>query len=306
MVEKVLITGSLGQIGSYLCEDLMQNNIEIIGLDNESNICPNLPKEVKNITIKGDIRDISIVKDIMKKVDAVVHLAAQINVAESVKDPIFDAENNIMGTLTLLQAAIKSPSIKRFVYISSAATYGNPVELPIKEEHPQNPLSGYGISKLTGEKYVNMYWQIHKLPSVIIRPFNIYSKRADPNSPYSGVINKFIGRVETNESPLIEGDGEQTRDFIYVSDVIQMIRAALEKNEAIGEIFNCGCGQPTTVNQLAKIIINSSGKNIEPKYIKEREGDIKHSFADISKAKRVLNFEPNIELEKGLKITINF
>ena len=152
MVKKVLVTGSLGQIGSYLCEDLMQNNIGVIGLDNEFNVCPNLPKEVKNITVKGDIRDKSAVNNVMKKVDAVVHLAAQINVAESVKDPLFDAENNITGTLTLLQSAVKLPSIKRFVYISSAATYGNPVKLPIKEDHPQNPLSGYGISKWTGER----------------------------------------------------------------------------------------------------------------------------------------------------------
>ncbi|MCK5344076.1 MAG: NAD-dependent epimerase/dehydratase family protein, partial [Candidatus Heimdallarchaeota archaeon] len=263
MVKKVLVTGSLGQIGSYLCEDLMQNNIGVIGLDNEFNVCPNLPKEVKDITVKGDIRDKSAVNKVMKKVDAVVHLAAQINVAESVKDPLFDAENNITGTLTLLQSAVKLPSIKRFVYISSAATYGNPVKLPIKEDHPQNPLSGYGISKLTGERYVNMYWQIHELPTVVIRGFNIYSKRADPKSPYSGVINRFIGQVKANKPPIIEGDGKQTRDFIYVSDVIQMIRAALEKKEAIGETFNCGCGKPTTVNQLANLIIKNSGKNIK-------------------------------------------
>ena len=301
MVKKILITGSLGQIGSYLCENLMQNNIEVIGLDNEFNICSNPPKKVKNITIKGDICNKSLVNKIMKKVDTVVHLAAQIDVAESMKDPLFDAENNILGTITLLQSAAKNPSIKRFVYISSAGTYGNPIELPIKEEHPQNPLSGYGLSKLSAERYVNMYYQIHRLPIVVIRPFNIYSKRSDPKSPYSGVITKFINCVKGNESPVIEGNGKQTRDFIHVDDVVQIIRLALEKKEAVGETFNCGCGKPISINELAESIIKASNKKLQPKYTEKREGDIVDSYSNIKKAERLLGFKPKVSLEKGLK-----
>jgi UDP-glucose 4-epimerase len=306
MVKEVLVTGSLGQIGSYLTEDLIQNNIKVIGLDNEFNVCPNLPKDVKNVTIKGDIRDKETVDKVMKKVDTVVHLAAQINVAESINNPLFDAETNIKGTLTLLESARKNSSIKRFVYFSSAATYGNPIELPITEYHPQNPLSGYGISKLSGEKYSRLYWEIFEIPTVIIRGFNIYSKRADPKSPYSGVITKFIGQVNADKSPIIEGDGEQTRDFIYIDDVIQLIRVAIDKKEAIGETFNCGSGVPTSINKLAEIIIKNSKKNIQHKYTKERQGDIKHSYSDMNKAKKLLNFKANIKLEEGLKNSINF
>lgn len=305
MVKKILITGSLGQIGSYLCEDLMQQNMEIVGLDNETNKCMGLPKEVEKITVKGDICDKKLVSALFEDIYAVVHCAAQISVEDSLKDSIYDAKNNIIGTINLLEAAAKSHSIKRFVYISSAATYGNPVKLPVDENHPQNPLSPYGLSKLAGEKYVNMYQQIHNLPTVVIRPFNVYSKRVDLKSPYSGVITRFISRVKANEPPIIMGDGKQTRDFIHVKDVVQMIRIALEREEAVGEIFNCGCGKPITINQLADEIINISGKNLKPIYAKEREGDIKHSYADIRKTKKILKIESKIELKDGLKGIIN-
>lgn len=305
MIEKILVTGSLGQIGSYFSEIAMQNGMEVVGLDNETNKCPNLPEKINKITIKGDICDGKLVSKILKDTDAIVHCAAQISVEESLKNPLYDAENNIIGTITLLQAAAKLPSIKRFVYISSAATYGPPIRLPIDEKHPQNPLSPYGISKLVGEKYVNIYRQIHKMPTVIIRPFNVYSKRADPKSPYSGVASKFIGQIEKNEPPTIFGDGKQTRDFIHAKDVVQMICIALERNEAVGEVFNCGCGKNTTLNQLVESIIKISGKKMKPIYTKERKGDIKHSYANIKKARKILKFKPRIDLDEGLKEMIN-
>lgn len=305
MFKKILVTGSLGQLGSYLSEDILGDDIDVIGLDNGVNKCLDVPERINRITIKGDICDETIVKKILKGVDAVVHCAAQVSVEKSLKNPKYDAENNVVGTLNLLQAAAKSMSIKRFVYISSAATYGNPIRLPIGENHPQNPLSAYGLSKLAGEKYVNMFWQIHQLPTVVIRPFNFYSRRADPKSPYSGVITKFIGRIKVNKPPIIEGDGNQTRDFIHVKDVVQMIRLVLEKKEAVGEVFNCGCGTSVSINQLAEIIIKTSGKTFKPTYTKERKGDIKYSYADIKKAKDLLSFKPNIELKDGLEEIIN-
>jgi UDP-glucose 4-epimerase len=301
MINEILVTGSLGQLGSYLSEDFIKDGLVVRGLDNGINKCPTVPENLTKITTVGDIRDKSIVPEIINDVDAIVHCAAQVSVEKSINDPVFDAENNIIGTINLLQSAVKSPFIKRFVYISSAATYGNPIELPIIENHPQNPLSDYGLSKLTAEKYVNMFWQIHKLPTVIIRPFNFYSKRADPGSPYSGVITKFISRIKDDKPPIIEGTGDQTRDFIHINDVVKMIRLVIENNDSIGESFNCGIGTPVSINNLADIVIKISGKSLKPTYIEKRKGDIKHSYSDTSKAKKILNFEPNVKLEDGLK-----
>jgi len=306
MIKKILVTGSLGQLGSYLSKDIFEDGKEVIGLDNRINKLSDELDSINKITLKEDICDDKIVNKILDDVDAVVHCAAQVSVEKSLENPRYDAENNIIGTINLLQAAVESSSVKRFIYISSAAIYGNPIELPISENHPLNPLSAYGLSKLTGEKYVNMFWQIHRLPTVVIRPFNIYSKRADPTSPYSGVISKFIGQVKANKPPIIEGDGNQTRDFIHAKDVVQMILLALEKKEAAGEVFNCGCGKPTSINELADIVIKASGKKFKPVYTKERKGDIKYSYADIKKAKNVLNFKPNVKLEEGLKELVDF
>jgi len=301
MFNKILVTGSLGQLGSYLSEDILNKGFEVIGLDNGVNRCQNIPEKINKITLKGDVCDEKLLNKIFNGIDAVVHCAAQVSVEKSLINPKYDAENNILGTINLLQAAVKSSLIKCFIYISSAAIYGNPIKLPINENHPKNPLSAYGLSKFTGEQYVNLYWQIHKLPTVVIRPFNIYSKRADPKSSYSGVITKFIGRVNSNKPPIIDGDGNQTRDFIYVKDVVQMIQLALEKKDAVGQVFNCGCGNPVTINHLAKVIINAFGKTIKPTYATERRGDIKYSYADINKAKNILGFKPNYTLEDGLK-----
>ena len=300
MINKILVTGNLGQLGSYLSENLMEKNYEVIGLDNKTNNCSILPDKLDKISQIGDIKDKKSVIKAIKNVDAVVHCAAQVSVEKSMIDPINDLENNVLGTLNLLKCAVDSNSIKRFVYISTAAVYGNPIKLPITEDHPKNPISGYGLSKLTAERYVNMFWQIYKLPTVIIRPFNFYSERADPKSPYSGVITKFISRVKENQPPIIEGDGNQTRDFIHALDVVQMIVLTLEKEKSIGETFNCGSGNQTSINNLAKIIINASKKSLKPMYTKDRVGDIKYSYTDIKKAQDLLGFNPKIKLEDGM------
>jgi len=301
MIKKVLVTGSLGQLGSYLCEDLFKDDIEVIGLDNEINKCIEIKDEIDKITVKGDIRNRKIVDKIMCEVDSVVHCAAQVSVDKSINNPIYDADNNIIGTLNLLDSALKVGSINRFVFISTAAVYGNPVKLPIDETHPKNPLSGYGLSKLAAEKYVRMFYEIHKLPTVVIRPFNFYSKRSDPKSPYSGVITKFISRVKENKAPIIEGDGEQTRDFFYVQDVVNIIRASLIKEEAVGKAFNCGKGRQTSINELSEIIIKLFDKDLEPVYVEKRKGDIKHSYSDVSKAKNLLEYNSEYSLKEGLE-----
>ncbi|MCZ7384077.1 MAG: GDP-mannose 4,6-dehydratase [Candidatus Methanoperedens sp.] len=297
------MTGGLGQVGSYLVERGLSENYEITILDNFSNNLNNVKFPPNTRIIKGDIRNPKIVKELAAKADTIIHTAAQINVNKSIDDPIYDADNNINGTLNLLEAARKS-DIKRFVYISSAAVYGDPITLPINEEHFTNPLSPYGLSKLTGEKYTRLYYNLYELPTVCLRPFNIFSPRQNPSSPYSGVITKFIEKVRNNRNPIIFGDGNQTRDFVYIEDVVAAIFNTIENKKAVGDVFNIGTGKPTRIEELAKMIIKVSNKKLEPEFAPASIGDIRESYADITKAGKILGYKPKYLLEQGLKLCI--
>jgi UDP-glucose 4-epimerase len=299
---RVLITGGLGQVGSYLGERFSENH-EVTVLDNFSNSLNNSKFSPDIKVIKDDIRNRRVVNELVDKVDVIIHTAAQISVNKSIEDPIYDADNNINGTLNLLEAARRS-DIKRFIYISSAAVYGKPKKLPIDEDHPTNPLSPYGLSKLTGERYTILYHNLYGLPVVCIRPFNIFSPRQNPNSPYSGVITKFIERIGNNQNPIIFGDGYQTRDFVYIEDVVDVIFKVMEHKGAIGNIFNIGTGKSTQIKELADIIIKISNKNLEPEFVSAQIGDIKESYADVTKAKKILGYVPKFDLEEGLKATV--
>jgi len=300
---KILVTGGLGQVGSYLGERLSENN-EITILDNFSNSLSNIkfPSNIK--IIKGDIRDPKIVNELASKANTIIHTAAQISVKKSIEDPVYDADNNIKGTLNLLEAARRS-DIRRFIYISSAAVYGMPVSLPINEEHPTNPLSPYGLSKLTGERYAMLYHSLYGLPVVCLRLFNIFSPRQKSDSPYSGVITTFIDKVRNNQNPIIFGDGNQTRDFVYIEDVVKAVFNAMENKKAIGEIFNIGTGNSTKIKELAETIIEVCGKKLVPEFAPGMKGDIKESYADITKAKKILGFIPRNSLEQGLELCLS-
>lgn len=295
--QRVLLTGGLGQVGSYMCERLVGEGHIVTILDNLSSTFNPYPPEAN--FMKGDVRDSGLVNILTEEADIVIHCAAQISVGRSMEDPIFDANNNVMGTLNLLNAARKS-NVKRFVYFSSAAVYGDPIRLPVDELHPQNPMSPYGASKLSGEKYALMFQKAYGLPTTAIRPFNIYSPRQDPSNPYSGVISKFIDNVSHDKPPLIFGDGTATRDFVSVHDVVDLIMLLLEKEAAIGKVFNCGTGKKTTIKELAETIIKLYEKNLKPVYEAERTGDIQHSYADISLAEKLLGYKPKIDLTTGL------
>ena len=279
----ILITGSSGQLGSYLIESVPNS----VGLD---------WKESKYTKIVWDMR--KALDDVLAPyaIDAIIHCAAQVSVVQSVEAPKFDADENVMGTLNLLEYARKH-DIEQFIYISSAAAYGEPKYLPIDEKHPTEPKSPYGLSKLTGEKYALLYGELYGLKVSAIRPFNIFSARQDPSNPYSGVISIFVDRAKRGEELVIYGDGEQTRDFVNVHDVVQLIKIALEK-KATG-VYNCGTGKETSINELAKMIVELSGKNVNRKHEKEREGDIKKSYADISRAKSI-GYEPKTNLKEDL------
>jgi len=291
---KVLITGSSGLIGGCLFEKL-RGKYEVFGLD---------LKPSPYTTFVGDVRDYRLVESIMGHMDMVIHCAAQVSVAKSVEDPLFDAENNAIGTLNLLEAARRSKKVKRFIYISSAAVYGIPEHIPMSEDHPCRPISPYGVSKLAGELYSRIFHELYDVPTVCIRPFNVYGKNQYSNS-YSGVILIFLDRISRGLPLVVYGDGKQTRDFVHVHDLVDMIVLAAECEEAVGETFNCGTGREVSIHELAKMMISISGKNLEIKHAACRTGDIRRSCADIRKAEKNLGFKPKISLEKGLEELLN-
>ncbi|MDK2826176.1 MAG: UDP-glucose 4-epimerase [Methanolobus sp.] len=295
-MKKVLITGGIGQVGSYLV-DIMHDSYEVTVLDNlSSGKEPDLPSNVS--FVKEDIRS-SDARELASQNDIIIHTAAQISVARSMSEPLFDADNNVFGTLNLLEGA-RSGDIERFVYISSAAVYGNPQYLPIDEKHPQDPMSPYGASKLCGEKYCSMYHHAYGLPTVSIRPFNIYSPRQDPSNPYSGVISKFIGRLREGLPPVIFGDGSNTRDFVSAHDVVDMITLLVSGAGKDGNVYNVGTGMVTRIDELAQIVLDIFDSSMDIEYKDPMPGDIKHSSSCITKAKDI-GFEPKIDLYKGLE-----
>jgi len=289
---KLLVTGSSGQLGSYVCE-LLADRHEIIGMDIKPAVVPGLK------SLAGDIRRPGDVREALVDVDAVVHCAAQVSVERSLDDPVSDAETNVIGTINLLQECA-ARKVRRFVYVSSAAVLGDPKYIPIGEAHPTQPMSNYGASKLAGERFALAYTKSHGVDVVVVRPFNFYSPRADPESPYSGVITKFIQRVKAGEAPIIEGDGLQTRDFIHARDVASCIGLLLEKDDISGEVFNCGSGVATSVLDLAKLVMSAGSMDVEPEFTAPRKGDIRKSVADISKAKALLGFSTKVALRDGI------
>lgn len=303
-MQKILITGGLGQVGSYLVDKLC-NTTEVTVLDNYSSTTRESVPD--NVTVVHDDIMSKRAREMVTQNDVVIHTAAQISVSRSMDDPLFDLNNNVFGTLNLLEAARNSSvnqgqnsKLKKFIYFSSAAVYGNPEYLPIDEAHPQNPLSPYGASKLSGEKYCTMYHKAFGVPTVCIRPFNIYSPRQDPSNPYSGVISKFIERVKNNQSPIIFGDGTQTRDFVSVHDIVDMVLLAIDNKNTEGEVFNVGAGVTTTITELAQNIIDIYGADVDIKFTDGMPGDIKHSSSNISKA-RLIGYEPKVKLHDGLE-----
>jgi len=301
---KALVTGGAGFIGSHLVDKLMEKEFEVVVLDNFStgnleNLRSHIGKENFRI-IKGDIRNKADVKKAAKDVDYIFHLAAIISVELSIKNPLLVNEVNVCGTLNILEESLKL-NLKRFVYLSSCAVYGNPAYLPIDEEHPTKPLSPYGVSKLTAEHYCMVFYRIYGVQTVCLRLFNVYGPRQS-SGPYSGVITKFIDRLKCGKPPIIYGDGEQTRDFIFVGDVVDACLHAISCRNCVGEAINVGSGMETSINELARIISGLFGmRKIKPVYTKPRIGEVRRSCADISKAEKLLGLKPRISLKEGLR-----
>jgi len=303
-ISRTLITGGAGFIGSHIMDRLLKEGYEVVILDNFSsgrvkNIQRHLSSQRLHL-VRGDVRNSEDVKKAVKDVDVVFHLAAIVNVPLSIENPLLVNDVNIEGTLNLLEASVKE-NIQRFIYVSTCAVYGEACYLPINEEHPIMPLSPYGISKFSAEGYCRIFHMIHGLETVCLRFFNVYGPRQS-EGPYSGVITQFITRLKRGEAPVIYGDGEQTRDFVYVKDVVEASMLVLECQSCGGEVINIGTGKPTTINQLAKVLAHLLGKaDVKPEYAPPRAGDIRNSYADIRKAEGVLGYKPGIKLEDGIR-----
>ena len=303
---RLLITGAAGFIGYYTAKEMIKRGYEIVAIDS---LIRGKPERLKELKEKGarvyivDIREEKEIKEIIKKekADVVIHLAALISVEESFQKPLLYNSINAGGTLSLLRACTEA-GIEKFIYISTAAVYGNPQYLPIDEKHPTNPLSPYGVSKLAGEEYLKMYQRTTGIKGIILRLFNVYGP--GQTGAYAGVITKFIERASRGEPLIIYGDGEQTRDFIHVKDVANVIIKALETNTT--GTFNIASGKPTRIIDLAHMVISLTGLNLQPIFTEPRKGDIRHSYAKIDKAREVLKWEPKIDLKQGLKELIKY
>lgn len=299
---KILVTGGAGFIGSNIVDKLISLGYKTVVVDNLSTG----NKENINSNTKFYQLDITSpnMEDIFEQeeITHVIHHAAQIDVQHSIQDPLFDIKNNIMGTVNLLENC-KDYGVKKIVYASSAAVYGEPDYLPVDEEHPIKAMSPYGISKHTPEHYIKMYKQLYGLDYTILRYANVYGPRQDPKGE-GGVISIFVDKMLSGEEPIIFGDGEQTRDFVYVGDIVEANIKALTKGD--GEIINISCNTQDSVNDLYKTINGIMKTNLQAIYKEERKGDIRDSYLDNNKAKKVLNWFPAYDLREGLTYTIEY
>ena len=315
--KNILVTGGAGFIGSNLIEVLLAQGNKIICLDNFStgkreNIIPFQGNN--NFTlIEGDIRNVDTCKQAVEGSEIVLHQAALGSVPRSINDPITTNQVNIDGFLNMLVAS-KEANIKRFVYAASSSTYGDHPGLPKVEDNIGRPLSPYAVTKYVNELYADVFYQTYGLETIGLRYFNVFGKRQDPEGAYAAVIPKFIKQLRDGESPTINGDGLTSRDFTYIDNVVQINQlAALTNNpEAINQVYNVAYGENTTLNGMVELLKSLLGKkkasiaNIEVKYGPERAGDVKHSLADISKARALLGYNPPIDFKTGIEKTVNW
>jgi UDP-glucose 4-epimerase len=301
--KKVAVTGGLGFIGSHLVSKLNEDNDIVIVDDQTSGNIKNL-EGLDFTKIDTDFTDITQAKleMIFEDVDYVFHMAAMTSVLESVNNPLRSNEVNITGTLKVLEAA-KNCEVKKLILSSSSAVYGETETVPISEKNPINPLSPYAVTKATGELYCKIYSEIYELSTIALRYFNVFGPKQDPKSQYAAVIPIFIDKLLKKESPIIYGDGEQTRDFVSVKQIVEANILAAKSNETSS--YNIGLCKSTSINQLFEMINDIIGKDISPIYENERAGEIKHSVADISKAKSI-GYIPKNDFKEELIETVEW
>ena len=298
---KVLVTGGAGFIGSHLVEGLLSAGYDVGVLDDfTTGMESNIENHLESIKLhKGSVADKTFVRKTVKGYDSILHDAARVSVVRSVEDPLSTNMVNSSGTLNLLTASVDL-GVERFVYASSSSVYGETPTLPKVETMPLRPISPYAVSKLTGENYCKVFARVYGLTTISLRYFNVYGPR-QMAGPYSGVIPSFTKKALWGEPPIIFGDGTQTRDFTHVKDVVQANLLCLKQAVEGGEVFNVGSHEQTSLNELAKLVCNLTGRDdLEPIHQPPRGGDISHSYADISKITRVLGYKPSFNIESGL------
>jgi UDP-N-acetylglucosamine/UDP-N-acetyl-alpha-D-glucosaminouronate 4-epimerase len=301
---RYLVTGGAGFIGSNLVDELLRRGHSVVVLDDlstgkESNLDGVRGKIDFRV---GTIVDLATVQSACKGADYVIHLAARASVPKSVDDPIDTNTVNIDGTLNVLVAA-RDAKARRFVFAASSAAYGESPILPKSEDMPAEPISPYGVTKYVGELYAQVFGRVYGLENACVRYFNVFGPRQDPSSQYSGVLSRFMYAVIHNRQPVVFGDGEQSRDFTYVANVVDETLRACEAPGASGQVFNGGTGARITLNQVLKLLQEITGRKFCAKYEPPRTGDILHSQADISLARQVLGYEPSVLFDEGLRRT---
>ena len=315
--KKIVVTGGAGFIGSNLIDVLLAKQNKVVCLDNFATGKRENLEPFKNnkdfILVEGDIRNLEDCQKAVNGAEYVLHEAALGSVPRSINDPIITNDVNIGGFLNMLVAS-RDAGVKRFVYAASSSTYGDSKSLPKVEEVIGKPLSPYAITKYVNELYADTFFRTYGFETIGLRYFNVFGRKQDPNGAYAAVIPKFVSQFMKYESPVINGDGEYSRDFTYIDNVIQMNLLALttENKEAVNQVYNTAFGERATLNDLVESLKNNLGtfdakiKDVEVKYGPNRAGDIPHSLASIEKAQKLLNYNPQFSLQKGLKEAVNW
>jgi len=301
---RYLVTGGAGFIGSNIVDELVRRGHDVAVLDDlSSGKRTNLEQVAGKVDLQvGSITDLDTIQKACEGVDYVIHLAARTSVPRSVKDPIESNRINIDGTLNVLVAA-RDAKVRRVVFAASSSAYGETPILPKIETMPPAPISPYGVTKYVGELYAQVFGRVYGLENACVRYFNVFGPRQDPTSQYSGVLSRFMLAVLEGKKPVIYGDGEQSRDFTFIENVVDETLRACEAPDASGRVFNGGTGSRITLNQVIHLLAKISGQPIEAVYDPPRNGDIRDSQADISLARRVLGYEPRVQFEEGLRRT---
>jgi len=306
---RVLVAGGAGFIGSHIADRLAGQDIEVTVLDN---LYAGLLENIENCNrsrkfrfVRGDVRNFNVVKRLVKDVDAVFNEAAVVSVSRSLENPLLANEVNVGGTLNLLKASLDS-GVRRYIQASSASVYGNTETLPVDETLAPNPVSPYAVAELAAENYAKVFYRAYGLETVCLRYFNVYGPR-QTFSVYSGATTIFLNKLSRGQRPVIFGDGDQTRDFVYVEDVVEANMLALSSRKAVGEALNVGTGIPHTINELVQGLQERLGKQrLKPIYKSSRQGDIRHSYASIEKAKRMLGYKSKFSLDEGINMLVEW
>ncbi len=310
--KNILITGAAGFIGSHLFEELIKNENYIIIIDNFNVYYKGKEQQFDEITkdydsqkdfllLKGDLLDKAVYDKINCEIDIIFHLAAQAGVRYSIEHASEVSNNNIIGIVNILEYALHN-NVKKVVYASSSSVYGNPIYTPLDEDHPKNPISPYAVSKLVGEIYADLYFREYNLPITSVRFYTVYGPRGRPDM----AIRKFFNLILQKKEILIYGDGEQLRDFTFISDIVDGLILAAENDKALGEIFNLGLSNPVRVNDLVEKMYDLAEKPKKVKYVEKQQGDVDVTYSNTEKANRILNYNPTIKIDEGLRKTFEW